>query len=322
MRRLGAALVAVVLIAAACTSDGGGDGAAEERPDGPAEELRVLTLNVLHGLFCPPENDFCQAPDRAELVAAGLERAGCPQLVGFQEVGPRQGTLIPEAAARVCGGRYEVAWQAVDSPDREMILTTLPITDRGYLDIANFPWEAYWVRVTTPLGPADFLTTHFASSANNPPYTAELCPSLCPAGIETNQCHALEVVDFFAQRDPGTLQIVSGDLNAPPGDPTLTTFIDAGFVDTWLAAGEPECDPATGKGCTGGRERPENALDGLDVPDGRYSERIDYVLAKAPPDCELEPEAEAFFAEPFARPRRGLYWASDHAGVQATLRCA
>ncbi len=321
------AVVVVALVAAACTGgDGDRDGAAKRengpRPEAQAEPVRVVTLNVLHGLFCPAETDYCHAPDRAELVARGLEEADCPELVGLQEIGPRQGELIPEAAEQVCGGRYEVAWQAVDSPDREMVLTTLPITDRGYLDLAAFPWEAYWVRVKTPLGPVEFLTTHFASSSNNPPCTAENCPPVCAAGIDTNQCNAREVVDFFASRSPATLQIASGDLNASPGTSTLGTFTDAGFVDTWLAAGEAECDAASGRGCTGDRPRPDNPLDGLDVPDGRYSVRIDFVLAKAAPDCSLDVEAEGFFAEPNASPYRGLYWASDHAGMLATLRCA
>ncbi|MGH9027686.1 MAG: endonuclease/exonuclease/phosphatase family protein [Acidimicrobiia bacterium] len=322
-----AAAVVVALVAAACTNgDGDSDGASQpengSQPEAQAEEVRVVTLNVLHGLFCPPETDYCHAPDRAELVARGLEEASCPELVGLQEIGPRQGELIPEAAEQVCGGSYEVAWQAVDSPDRAMVLTTLPITDRGYLDLAAFPWEAYWVRATSPVGPVDFLTTHFASSANNPPCTAENCPPVCSAGVDANQCNALEVADFFDARPEATLQIASGDFNATPDDPTLVTFTDAGFVDAWLAAGEAECDAATGKGCTGGRSRPDNPLDGLDVPDGRYSARIDFVLAKAAPDCSLDAEAEGFFAEPFAEPYRGLYWASDHAGVLATLRCA
>ena len=87
------------------------------RPEAQAKPVRIVTLNVLHGLFCPSETDYCHAPDRAELV-------------GLQEIGLRQGELIPEAAEQVCGGRYEVAWQAVDSADREMVVTTLPITDR------------------------------------------------------------------------------------------------------------------------------------------------------------------------------------------------
>lgn len=321
MRRLAGGLVVVVLIAAATavSAQGAAGDASSARKTKP---LTVATINVLHGLFCPSETDFCNAPDRAETLAQGLEDAGCPQLVGMQEIGPRQEDLVPAAMDKVCGGRYELAWEAVEgSPDREMVFTTLPIRERGFLDIANFPWEAYWVRVKTPLGPVDFLTTHFASSSNNPPCTSQNCPPVCPAGIETNECHALEVTDFYDSRPAAKLQIASGDFNAQPGDPTIATLTDAGFVDAWLEAGQPECDPVTGSGCTGGRDRPENDLDGLDVPEGRYSSRIDLVLVRAARSCTLRAKAEPIFAEPFAKPFRGLYWTSDHAGVLTELRC-
>jgi len=318
MRRVAVGLVVALLIAPAAGVGAGGSAAAAPK----AKPLRVATINVLHGLFCPQETDYCHAPDRAASLARGLEDAGCPHLVGFQEIGLRQEDLVPEAMEAVCGGRYQLAWQAVEgSPDREMVFTTLPIRDRGFLDIANFPWEAYWVRVKTPVGPVEFLTTHFASSSNNPPCTAEICPPVCPVGIETNECHALEVADFYDARPDATLQIASGDLNAEPGGPTLTTLTDAGFVDAWLEAGRPECDPSTGRGCTGGRPRPKNALDGLDVPEGRYSARIDFVLVKAARGCKLRVRARPLFAEPFAEPFRGLYWTSDHAGLVTDLRC-
>ncbi len=327
--------VGAFLVVATCSGDGtepdeGQARQTAEDSNSTVEPLRVATLNVLHGLSCPPENDFCQAADRAQLVAEGLEKADCPDLVGFQEIGPRQGQLIPEAMSRVCGGRYQLAWQVgtrpfggqdVESPDREMVFTTLPIIERGYLDLAVFPWEAYWVRVDTTLGPVDFLTSHFASSSNNPPCEPALCPPVCPVGLETNQCNAREVVELFDSRPSARLQIASGDLNAPPGDPTVLTFTDAGYIDVWLSAGRPECDAATGIGCTSGRPRPENALDGLDVPDGRYEDRIDFVLARTDGTCDLDAQAESIFGEPLSEPFRGLYWPSDHGGLVAELRC-
>jgi hypothetical protein len=287
------------------------------------QPIRALTLNVLHGFACAPETDFCPAADRAVLVARAVETAGCPELLGFQEIGPRQPDVLPPALQQVCGGRYELAWQAIDPPvDRTMVFTTLPILDRGYLDLAAFPWEAFFVRVDAPIGPIDFLTTHFASSANNPVCPAGGCPPICPEGIRANQCNAIEVVAALDARRSGTaLQIASGDLNAQPGSATLATFEAAGFVDAWLAAGEPECDATSGRGCTGGRDRPTTALDGLDVPEGRYSVRIDYVLARPGPDCKLSAAAEPVAAEPLKKPFHGLYWPSDHGGVLAELSC-
>ena len=176
-------LLAATLVLATAACSGSGERAAKTAPD--AKPVRVLSLNVLHGLFCPPETDSCQAPDRAEMVARGIERAGCPELVGFQEIGARQEEVVPASMARICRGRYVLAWQGVASPDREMVFTTLPILDRGYLDLAAFPWEAYWVRVDSSLGPVDFLTTHLASSANNPPCRPGECPAACPIAVAT-----------------------------------------------------------------------------------------------------------------------------------------
>ena len=318
-------VLAVALVAASCSGDddrGSGATAAPTTTVPGSEPVRALTLNVLHGLFCAAETDFCQAPDRAEMIARAVEVADCPELVGFQEIGPRQPEVLPPAMDRVCGGRYELAWQGNSSPDRTMVFTTLPIVDRGFLDLAAFPWEAYRVRVEAPMGPVDFLTTHFASSANNPPCDATVCPPTCPDGIPSNECNAIEVVTALdAAREGAVLQIASGDLNARPDSPTLATFETAGFVDSWLAAGEPECDGATTRGCTGGRDRPENALDGLDVREGRYSTRIDYVLARPGPRCTMNAAAAPFAAEPLTTVFRGLYWPSDHAGVLAELTC-
>jgi hypothetical protein len=84
----------------------------------------------------------------------------------------------------------------------------------------------------------------------------------------TNECHACEVVDFFDHRPgPAALTIASGDFNAIPGGPTVTAVLDAGFVDAWLEAGNPECDPATHAGCTSGGSKPEPFV-GMDTEEG------------------------------------------------------
>lgn len=319
----GTALSLVVACTSDDASDGDNDADAEESTDAEAAPLRVVTLNLLHGLFCPVETDSCQAPDRVRIFTELVEQAGCPDLIGLQEIGTRLGELLPPAVARLCGGEYEIAWQAVDSPDRAMVLTRLPAVERGYLDIANFPWEAYWVRVDTDQGVVDFLTTHFASSANNPPCAPDRCPPICPPGTVTNECHAAEVVDFFAQQpDPDALSIVSGDLNATPASPTVSRLLDAGFVDTWLEAGNPECDPTTHSGCTGGGGQADPFV-GMDTEEGPgFNERIDYVMVRPGTNCELDVDAEAFAAEPRAEPLNGLWWPADHAGVLAELRCS
>ncbi|MGH8984487.1 MAG: endonuclease/exonuclease/phosphatase family protein [Acidimicrobiia bacterium] len=325
-RRL-AWLVAVAAIgAAACSSDGGSGDAGEEPSEPRAAPVRVATLNLLHGLFCPDETDSCQAPDRVQIFTELVEAADCPDLIGLQEIGERLEELLPDAVAAMCDGEYEIAWEpSVNSVDRQMVLARRPIVDQGHLDIANFPWEAYWVRIESDQGPVDFLTAHFASSSNNPPCDAEICPAVCPAGISTNECHALEAIEFFDTREPAAVTVVAGDLNAEPDQPTVAHLLEAGFVDAWLASGNPECDPATHVGCTGGGDQPEPFV-GMNTPEGPgFDERIDYVLVRPGGGCAidaLEVEAEGFAAEARRDSLNGMWWPADHAGVLAEVRCA
>jgi len=324
VRRLAAAsFAAFLLVAAACSdSDDAPATTSTAAPAPPPAPVRVVTLNLLHGLFCPAETDACQAPDRVAIFAELVEEAGCPDLIGLQEIGSRLEELLPPAVEALCEGSYTIAWEAVDSPDRAMVLSRLPVVEEGYLDLANFPWEAYWVRVEAPQGPVDFLTAHFASSINNPPCAAERCPPVCPATITTNQCNAVEVVDLFERQPSGAvLTIAGGDLNAEPGSPTLDTLTDAGFVDVWTGAGRPECDPATHLGCTGGGSAPEPFV-GMDTEEGPGSDvRIDYLLVRPQEGCEVEIEADGFAHERRPTARNGLFWPADHTGLQATLGC-
>jgi endonuclease/exonuclease/phosphatase family metal-dependent hydrolase len=312
-------------VAAICASAlvTGSRGAAAQEGKSRGEPVTVADLNLLHGLFCEPDvTDWCNAPARVEILGKWLEQSKCPDLVGLQEIAARQEELITELVTEVCDGEYEIGFEGVDSPDQQMVLTRLPILEQGYLDIANFPWEAYWVRVDAPAGPVDFLTAHFASSANNPPCTADICPPVCAVGMETNQCHAHEVVEFFASRDDAALTIFAGDLNAEPDEPTLQTLYDAEFVDAWVEADRPECDPATGKGCTGCSEL-DSTFIGMETREGLdCGSRIDFILVRPGSDCDLVAKAKGFAHKPLKSAVDDLYWPSDHRGVQSALRCS
>ena len=317
----------MTLVTVGCSSgDSDSEGPAGSTTTSAEEEarepVRVVTFNALHGLSCPEETDWCKAPDRVAIFAELVEAADCPELIGLQEIGERLEELIPPMVETLCDGEYTIAWQPGDNPvDRQMVLTRLPILEQGYLDIANFPWEAYWVRVDAPIGPVDFLTAHFASSSNNPDCLPDRCPPVCATGVITNQCHAIEVVDFFKGRSGAVMTIVGGDLNARPGSPTLKTLTDAGFADAWLESGNEECDPATHLGCTGGGDQPDPWV-GMDTEAGPgYDGRIDFLLVRSAEECEVDYEAAGFAHEPRATPLNGMYWPADHAGVQATLGC-
>ncbi|MGH8983466.1 MAG: hypothetical protein ACRDY6_06265 [Acidimicrobiia bacterium] len=83
MRRLLVVASLVVADAAAATP-------AAASGDGP-ESLRVVNVNVLHGVLCASESDGCQLPDRMELLGRRLQEAS--------EAVPQGGTDTHLAAA-------------------------------------------------------------------------------------------------------------------------------------------------------------------------------------------------------------------------------
>lgn len=325
-------LLALAVMVAAC--NGGGDGTADQAEDTePADEsVRLAAINVLHGLFCPQESDFCAAPARLDLLWRQLEDAGCPDVVGLSEIGPRQEELVPERLAELCDGSYTLLWDPAgqgQNLDQEMILTSLEAVEDAYIDLANFPWGAHWVRVKSSLGVIDFVTTHFASSANNPPCTQETCPAICPEGIETGTCHSLQVVDFLdGIAEPDTIQVVSNDLNATIDSDRLAPLLDAGFVDAWIEADLPECDPVTGEGCTCCIESEMVDYDGGGLDDSastRRTSRIDFILVRGTAECTPSFDARRtnlIGGEAADPPFEGLLWPSDHAGIVTMLTCA
>lgn len=336
MRLLGTLLLIVLF--AACSGGDDDDETAQDVDETTApttvaveaasEPLRVIALNQLHGLFCPEETDFCGAPARLELLFAAIEEADCPEVVGLAEIGPRQSVLVPERLPTLCDGAYTLLYDPVaqaEPVDNEMILTSLEPVDDGYVELSNLPWSGHWAQFDTTIGTVDFVMLHQASSSNNPPCTPEVCAPICVEGEETGTCHTREVLAFLDEHGSRDgIQLVTGDLNKSIDDPRLAPYLDAGFEDAWALAGNAECDPATGAGCTccinseiedydgGGLRDPASSRDG----------RIDFVLVRNRSDCEIEAEAEVFVGELAAQPVDGWLWPSDHAGVYAELRCA
>jgi hypothetical protein len=120
------------------------------------------------------------------------------------------------------------------------------------------------------------------------------------------------------QATPDSVIVLGGDLNAPPDSPTVAAIVEAGFVDTHLAAGNAECDPGTGDQCTSGRI--DDAMTNLEDPDSRQQERIDFLFVGGDRACEaVEPTGLFHDGEPADG---DLAFPSDHTGVQATLQCA
>ena len=293
--------------------------------------LVVATINLLHGLDyasdCAPWTDQCAAPARLRALWALIQNdLDCPDLVAFQEASPRQQELVPKMLPVLCDGRYRLVVDDRALPDQEMILTDLQILDEAYVELAGAPiWSAHWVRLKTGLGIVDVFATHFASSSFNldclGPEMAG-CDEACVPGDDYGACHPRQALAFLrGLSDDAVLQLVVGDLNRPIGDSRIGTLIDAGFIDTYLAAGREECDPKTGLGCSccveGGLP-----LAGLDDPAARFTERIDFVLARPEVGCSLSVDlgtTDHWADRPLDSPVEGLWWAADHAGVVAGL---
>ena len=327
----------IALVGAGCTSDDDGD-SSDEPED--AAGVTVVSYNVLHGLpidNCPEETEGCSAAARMDMTFQLLEDAGCPDVVGLQEVGPDQMELIPAGLPDICDGAYELVSPRPELPVEQWVLSSLPVLDSGTEPISGLSRSIQWVRLDSDVGPIDFYTTHFVASIDNLPCTEDLCrqgieAGLCTLEMETGECDPLEAVDYVDRTaDPDTLTILTGDLNAEVDEPRIQTITDEGFVDVWTVAGNDECDPDTAENCTSGQGG-DGPYDGLDIAENNRGSRIDFVLVRAPGDCELgldgpddgdgDQTATAMFAgEPFDPPVDGVYWPSDHTGVQADISC-
>jgi endonuclease/exonuclease/phosphatase family metal-dependent hydrolase len=315
-------------VSAACDSSKGG-GAAGSGGAGAStrETVTVVAQNLLHGLACAPETDRCRIGPRVALFARQLQQAGCPQVVSVEESDPvMDGFLSSEVARAVggvpqlCGGHYRIVGLGDPASDREVVLTTLPVLGEGRHRLAGPLRDALWVRVDAAIGPLDVVATHLASGSDDRPCDRATCPPPCRPHDSLKTCQGREAVEYLIRRmSTRSVGVLMGDMNAKPGEPTIRAITARGAVDTYVAAGDPPCDPATGAGCTSGRV--DTDLSGLTDPTARQSERIDDVFLVTPRRCRVEPPTGLFAAQPASPPLDGLVFASDHTGVQAKISC-
>jgi endonuclease/exonuclease/phosphatase family metal-dependent hydrolase len=129
---------------------------------------------------------------------------------------------------------------------------------------------------------------------------------------------------------PRAIRVLMGDFNVTPGTPRYQYLLDAGWADSYLVAGNPECDGATGVGCTGGRA--DESVDALKDPNARNDERIDFIFVKSGENCPVQFDApddrndnglgtKLFGDEPATDGPGGIVWTSDHTGVSADISC-
>jgi len=282
--------------------------------------VRVVSQNLLHGIACPPATDRCRLSERVELFATQLSEAGCPEIVAVQEANAETVEALRGALPEVCGDRYEIVWDDDPGVDRELVLTTDRVLGSERIRLAGPLRSALWVRVAAEVGPVDLVTTHLASSSDDRPCDAAICPPPCETADTVNTCQARQAADLLdAHTGPRSVGVLAGDLNAKPGEPTLEVLHDRGYLDTHRMAGNAACDPETGAQCTSGRV--DDALTDMTDPASRQVERIDYVLVHTRRDCRAARPTGVFAPEGGPRTADGLVFPADHSGVQATLRC-
>src|SRR5262245_6214405 len=229
-------------------------------------------------------------------------------------VGPLDDTValiearLPALAAR-CGFAYRVVFDpAARRPpalgrgtDEELILSRYSVmsseTKKLYSPLDPFfSRHVLFARIQHPVESVDVFTTHLASGSDlatlpcgvpalpGPPFTppSPPCPAECVAfGDTVRECQAKQMAAFVAARHTvAGPALLTGDFNAEPGSTEYAEFTSRGWIDSHLAAGNSECNPATGENCTSGRN--DDDLSDLESPALGQTERIDYVFVFPP----------------------------------------
>jgi endonuclease/exonuclease/phosphatase family metal-dependent hydrolase len=299
------------------------------------DDLRVVNYNILHGTFCD-DGAHCRVSDRVDLFLDQLESGGCPQVVGLQEVSDEIRGLVVDRAAGVCNGTYDVVFADTKGNDTELVLTSLKARQPSVHQLPGGLRRASRVELDSPVGPVVLVVTHQDGDKTFPSCRNDIeryqCPKPCPEGATFSACQTILAERLATKGGPkGALRIYMGDFNVPAGSPRHTALLADGWVDSHLAAGNAECDPATGIQCTSGRN--DVTLAALEDPTARESERIDFIFVKAPKLCTPKFDAGAdgdgdgvgtglFAATPAVGGPGGLVWPSDHTAVSMDLTCA
>jgi hypothetical protein len=331
VRKLLVVLVAGVLVAAA--GPVASAGASSALRVAPKDDLRIVTMNILHGIVCPNAPDDCQGDDRVALLGERLQAAKCPPVVALQEISERMyGRITSAPWVNQC--KYQIVWHNMPVIDRELVLTTLPVTSQKLTILAGNFRSAYRVDLRSKLGPLALVVSHQDGDpepGDSKPCSPAECPPECPAELTISDCQTNQAKAIASEGGGGrTIRVLTGDFNVTATSQRYESIINDGWVDSHLAAGNPECDPATGAECTSGRQ--DMNTDDLKNPASIETERIDFVFVKAPRTCKVRFDTPKdrdkdglgtglFANTPASNGPGGLVYLSDHTGVGADLSC-
>ena len=246
----------------------------------PDDDVAVADLNALHGFTCPPATANCRLTDRIDLLFQWIAAAGCTDGVTLQDIWITSEPMIAARLGSVCPFTYHEVFIQTNFLDDAIILSRHPVLSSEVQHFYKNFRHVLHARIDHPLGPLDVFTTHLASGsdgAQNP--CAGDCPPECVAGgaATVRECQGLQFGRYIAaHHDVSAPAIATGDFNVSPGTFVYNQLADRGWIDEYFAAGNPECVPATGVGCTSGRV--DNDLSQMESPASNETERIDYVF--------------------------------------------
>jgi endonuclease/exonuclease/phosphatase family metal-dependent hydrolase len=317
------------------------------------DDVRLASLNVLHGLFCPGGTGNCRLAERIALLGEWIVERKCPDVIALQEVwsinpGSDVLTNVQAQLVNACPQPYEVVFHQTFGFDDSLILSRHPVLASGVQSFYGLGRYALHARIDHPVGPVDVYSTHLASGSDlatapcgNGTFGA--CPPECAAASAVNvrDCQAVQLAAFVtATHDVDAPAFVAGDFNETPGSFVYDQMVTGlGAVDTFLAAGNAECDSPTGVGCTSGRN--DDDLSDLESPALGVDRRIDFVFMvppggassctgtlDSPADDDGDGVGTRLFAaapNPFA-PACGpapdpVCWVSDHNGAEVDAAC-
>lgn len=342
--------------------------------------VTLANINVLHGFDCDsPLSDTkqCRVSERITLLRQHLIAANCPDIVTLQEVinsdfaptaqGQRVESIVKLIQRELlnltnaCGFKYEMVYRplltvAISEVDEEVILSRYPVMETDtrilygplYNQIGGaliFARHVLHARIDHPSGEVDVFTTHLASGSDfaGRICEADFCPVECSADDTVRACQTKQLMLYVDQtRGFDNLALIAGDFNAVAGSTEYLAVTNHGWLDSHLAAGQAECDPTTGIGCTSGRN---SSLEDIEDAALGVRRRIDYIFVALPPNnsvCTAGPDSEqqqatsgayeiesaGLFAgqpNPFSKTcgsaPKPLCWASNHSGNQAKLIC-
>ncbi len=201
-----------------------------------------------------------------------------------------------------------------------MILTTLDVLSSERRHLAGPLRTAYWVRLASDVGPVDLVATHLASSSDDRPCDRATCPPPCATADTVNTCQGRQAAAFLDEvRAPRSVAILTGDLNAQPGEPTIAA-LGNGLVDTHVLIRNSECGASTPEQCTSGRI--DDSLADMTNRSSRQTERIDYIFLTPITRCTVVRPTGVFARRGGpSSPGNPLVFPADHSGVEATIQC-